>query len=161
MKRINNPYTGLEGYNCFGCSPHNMQGLRMDFFLEGDTVVCKWKPQTYFEGYSGVLHGGIQATLLDEAASWVLFTVLGTSGSTTELSVHYKKPVMLTNQEITIKARVEKTDKNLVYIKAELIDSNGTVCTKADITYFSVPEHIARRRFAYPGKEAFFAKKEI
>lgn len=156
MKKIHNPYTELEGYNCFGCAPHNIHGLRMDFFLDNNTVICRWDAQEHFAGYAGVLHGGIQATLMDEAASWVLFTVLGTSGSTKELSLKYLKPVLLSNTPLTIRAHADRTEKNLVYISAQLIDSHNTLCTEADITYFSVPEHIAKKRFAYPGKEAFF-----
>ena len=32
MKKIINPWKDMEGYNCFGCSPDNEAGVRMEFF---------------------------------------------------------------------------------------------------------------------------------
>ena len=45
MKRIINPYQGMsreEGYHCFACAPRNEHGLHMEFYEDGDEVVCYW-----------------------------------------------------------------------------------------------------------------------
>ena len=45
MTRIINPYEGMgreEGYHCFACAPRNEHGLHMEFYEEGDEVVCYW-----------------------------------------------------------------------------------------------------------------------
>ena len=39
MKKIINPWKGLEGYNCFGCAPNNEAGIKMEFYEDGDEVV--------------------------------------------------------------------------------------------------------------------------
>ena len=39
MKKIINPWKGLEGYNCFGCAPNNEAGVKMEFYEDGDEVV--------------------------------------------------------------------------------------------------------------------------
>ncbi len=44
MKKILNPYTKFDGYNCFGCSPKNEHGLKMKFFEDGDCVISNWEP---------------------------------------------------------------------------------------------------------------------
>lgn len=46
MKKIKNPYKGLEeqGYNCFACCPSNPFGLKMEFYEDGDDIVCLWHP---------------------------------------------------------------------------------------------------------------------
>jgi len=56
----------------------------MQFFDEGDSVISTWEPTGNFQGWHNVLHGGIQATLMDEIASWVVFTKLGTTGVTSK-----------------------------------------------------------------------------
>mgnify|MGYP007031287515 CR=1 FL=1 len=38
MKKIINPWKGLEGYNCFGCAPDNEVGVKMEFYEDGDEV---------------------------------------------------------------------------------------------------------------------------
>ena len=45
MKKIINPWKGLEGYNCFGCAPNNEAGVKMEFYEDGDEVVSIWKPR--------------------------------------------------------------------------------------------------------------------
>lgn len=44
MKKIINPWKGLEGYNCFGCASCNEAGLKVEFYEDGDEVVSIWKP---------------------------------------------------------------------------------------------------------------------
>ena len=64
MRKIRNPWLHKEGYKCFGCAPDNPIGLHMEFFEEGDNILCFWRPQDHFEGWVGVLHGGIISTLI-------------------------------------------------------------------------------------------------
>ena len=39
MKKIINPWKGMEGYNCFGCAPNNEAGVKMEFYEDGDEVI--------------------------------------------------------------------------------------------------------------------------
>ena len=82
MKKIINPWEGLDGYMCFGCAPNNPLGLHMEFFEDGDDIVAFWKPQGTYQGWLRTLHGGIQTTLMDELAGWVVLRKLQTSGVT-------------------------------------------------------------------------------
>ena len=70
MKKIINPWKDMEGYNCFGCSPDNEAGVRMEFYEDGDEVVSIWKPRPEYQGWLNTLHGGIQSVLLDEICGW-------------------------------------------------------------------------------------------
>ena len=115
-KHIINPWKEVEGYDCFGCSPDNPIGLHMDFTEEGEDIVCHWHPQAHFQGWVNTMHGGILSTLCDETAGWVVFRKLQTSGVTTELNVRYKKPVMTTDDTITIRGHVIGQKRNLVTI---------------------------------------------
>ena len=49
MKKIINPWKNMEGYNCFGCSPDNEAGVRMEFYEDGDEVVSIWKPRPEYQ----------------------------------------------------------------------------------------------------------------
>jgi acyl-coenzyme A thioesterase PaaI-like protein len=53
--------------NCFGCSPSNANGLQLSFRREMDEVWADVELDERFESYPGVIHGGIVATILDEA----------------------------------------------------------------------------------------------
>ncbi len=157
MKPIKNAYVGQENYNCIGCSPDNPIGIKLSFTLdeETQTVLAEWTPNFNYQGFYNVVHGGIQATLLDEIASWVLYTVLGTGGVTSQMQIRYHKPVFITKGTIKLKARMEKHHKRLADIKTELYNSDGELCTEATVQYFVYPEEIAKKKYGYPGKEAF------
>lgn len=84
MKKIINPWKGLEGYNCFGCAPNNEAGVKMEFYEDGDEVVSIWKPRPEYQGWIDTLHGGIQSVLLDEICAWVILRKLQTTGVTSK-----------------------------------------------------------------------------
>ncbi|MDX1284330.1 MAG: PaaI family thioesterase [Draconibacterium sp.] len=160
MKKIINPWKNNEekrhDYNCFGCSPFNEIGLHLEFWEDGDELFAKWQPRKSLEGWMGVLHGGIQATLLDEIGGWVVMIKLKTAGVTSEMNVSYIKPVKVSKGELTVKGKLIKTEDRIAKIECSLIDSEGTECAKADISYFCFPEKIAKARYHYPGIEAFY-----
>lgn len=155
MTKIKNPYVGMDGYQCFGCSPDNENGLQMQFKEEGEYIVCDWEPRGFLQGYVNVLHGGIQATLMDEIASWLVQVKLGTAGVTSKLTIRYLKPVPVNEGNIRIRAKLMETKRNLVHIKAELFCHDGNLCAEAEVTYFTFDEKVARERLHYPGVQAF------
>lgn len=147
MRKILNPYAKLEGYNCFGCSPKNQLGLQMEFFEDGDWVVSEWKPKSHLAGYGNVLHGGIQSTILDEIASWVVYVKVKTAGVTATLNVKYKNTVFTDKGNLTIKAKLRDQNKKIATIHAELLDAEGKICSVAEVKYFIFPVEIAKRKF--------------
>ena len=156
MRKIKNPYANLEGYNCFGCSPNNQSGLQMEFFEDGDFVVSEWEPKQHRAGYGNVLHGGIQSTILDEIASWLVYTKVKTAGVTATLNVKYKNTVFTDKGNLTIRAKLIDQNKRFATIHAEILDHEKKVCSEAEVKYFLFPLEIAQRKFHYPGADAFF-----
>ncbi len=160
MRKIKNPFSGADenSYNCFGCSPANKIGLHLEFWQDGEQLVAIWQPRKSFEGWAGILHGGIQATLMDEAAAWLVFVFLKTAGVTMELSTRFLKPVSVSNGQITIKATLISTEKRIARIKCSLEDGKGINCALSEVTYYCFPENIARAKYNYPGIDAFLAE---
>lgn len=151
MKKIKNPWIKLtdKGYNCFACAPGNPYGLKMEFYEDGNDIVSLWTPGNNYQGWFNTLHGGIQATLLDEIGGWLIARKCQTSGMTTNLNVKYKKPIP-TGKDFTIevRARIRETKRNFVFIDAE-IKHNDETCSTADITYYTFSKEIAERDFMF------------
>ena len=156
MRTISNPFRALSEYNCFGCSPTNDQGLRMSFSEEGDEVLCSWKPESRFAGYGGIVHGGIQATLHDEIASWVVFVKLSTAGFTERLEVDYRSPVRVESGDLALRSRLERVEGNKAYIRTLLFDGKGALGSESLAVYFTLPQHIARKKMAFPPDSSAF-----
>jgi len=161
MRKIFNPYKGMDGYNCFGCSPDNEHGLQMHFFEEGDFLFSEWEPKGFLQGYHNILHGGIQATLIDEIGSWLVMIKLKTAGVTSQLIVRYLKPVrILKTGSIMLKASLTSFEKNLATVHVELFDAERVKCAEGDPVYFVYPERIAKKRLFFPEYKAFFEENK-
>ena len=82
--------------HCFGCGPANETGLRLKFILDKEQkrFICRFRLQNRFVGPPGHAHGGIIATILDEAMGKVnkLRNVIALTG---KMEVTYLKPVPL------------------------------------------------------------------
>ena len=149
MKRIINPWRGMDGYRCFGCDPRSEQGLRMEFYEDGDRIVSRWKPRHEFPGWVDTMHGGIQATLADEISSWVVFRKFQTSGVTSRMEVRYLKPIHPSEDHITLQATVVRQRRNIVDIEVKIFNSQDQLCTEALCIYFLFPKEKAHEEFHF------------
>ncbi|NND04068.1 MAG: PaaI family thioesterase [Acidimicrobiia bacterium] len=81
-------------YNdCFGCGLNNPIGLHLDGFArEGDELAATFIPRPGFQGFAGILHGGILAALLDETLAWTAMMLEGQYVVTASLELKFRKP---------------------------------------------------------------------
>ena len=146
-----------HNYNCFGCSPYNENGLQLEFWEIGDELLAKWNPRKTLEGWQDILHGGIQAVLMDELAGWIVLIKLKTSGVTSELKVKYLNPLVISKGEVSVRGKVISKENRLANISLALFDGEGKEYATAEAVYFCFPEKMAKARYHYPGHEAFYA----
>ena len=92
----------VYGHNCFGCGPDNDSGLKLEFHLndEHKRFVCNFELPVRFEGPPSHAHGGIIATILDEAMGKVskLRSIIAVTGT---MQVNYIRPVPLSKPLVT------------------------------------------------------------
>lgn len=154
--KIKNPFAKVENYNCFGCSHTNEHGLKLDFYDMGDYLQASYNPDSSLQGWIGVLHGGIQTTLVDEIASWFVFVKLKTAGVTSRIDVKLRKPVFVADGPIKVMAKLIEVQKNIASIAVELRNSKDEKCLDGTIYYYLFSEEVARQKYNYPGLEAFY-----
>lgn len=156
MKLLKNAFTSPRANKCFACSETNDFGLKMKFYDDGDQIVSIWEPQPQFDGWQGVVHGGVQATLIDEVGEWFVFTKIGRSAVTMNLDIRYKKPVKSGTGIIKLVAKQISFEKNIATIDIKLIDNEGNVCSKAVGKYYVFSDKDSKEKFDFPGKEKFY-----
>lgn len=122
---------------CFGCGHANAKGLGLEFFLAGDGSVVSLPtvPDT-FEGPRGFLHGGIVATLLDEAMSKSV-RVKGFTAMTRHLEVEYLRPVP-SGAPLRIEGRAVQSDGRKHRTEARILNSAGDELAKAKGLFIEV-----------------------
>ena len=125
----------------------------MNFAEDGDYIVSTWQPDGNFQGWLNTLHGGIQATLIDEAAGWVVFRKLRTSGYTSKMDVRYLKPVSTAEGPVTLKARLINQKLSMAFIEVKLYNAHDELCADATCVYRVYPREVAERDFHFRDSE--------
>lgn len=151
---MKNPYN--QGDNpCFGCSDKNPIGLKLEFEESEKFIYATWNPEKHYQGYINILHGGVIATLMDETSAWCINVKAGKAGVTSEIKIKYLKPVFVNRGEITLEAGIIENRPRHIAVHCSLFDSSGALCAESESLFFVYPDEIARRKFNFPGKEAF------
>lgn len=158
MKKIINPWQDKDIFHCIGCSKENPIGLNLEFYDNGDEILAFWTPDKNYEGYVNIVHGGIQSTLHDEIASWVIYTKGETAGVTTELNVKFLKSVFADGGQLKITGRIIEQNRKFIKLKTQLLNTEDELCSEAEVVYRVFPTHVAMEKMHYPGVEAFYEK---
>ena len=126
--------------HCFVCGVDNPLGLKMKFYVaKTGELIGILKKNRNLQGYPGRLHGGIGATILDEAIGRAITIEMeNVWGITIDLNVKYRKPVPL-DRDIFLVCRVEKNKGRTYFGRGEIVLSNGDVAIEASGTYLKVP----------------------
>lgn len=105
---------------CFICGPRNPIGLKVKPSWD-ETAGCAWMTVVIppdFQGWEGIVHGGIVAALLDEVSAYAGMSI-SRQLVTAELKVRYLKPVPV-GQEITVEARVREQVRRSLLVDAQV-----------------------------------------
>lgn len=116
---------------CFICGPRNPQGLKATLEVDqtAQSAACTISVPAVYQGWQGMVHGGIISALLDEVCAYAGMTVASTV-VTGELKTRFRKPVPV-EQTVTVRARVTNQVRRAVLVEAELTMA-GTVLASAE-----------------------------
>ena len=128
--------------HCFVCGVENPRGLHLRFYESGPGEViaeCTVPPE--YQGYPGVVHGGIIAAMLDEVAGRVH---MGDSQTprfmfTAKLDIRYRKNVPV-GQPLRLVGKAGPTKRRSASASSAIYDQNGTLLAEADALLVNVPE---------------------
>lgn len=125
------PYLRLQKNNCFGCGKNNPQGMHLIFtYDEGrGRFICRFRLSKRYTGPPGHAHGGIIATILDEAMGKVnkLHQVIAL---TSQITVDYLKPVPL-SQPLRVESREISVHGRRHINMAEILNSKDEVLARS------------------------------
>ncbi len=113
--------------NCFVCGEKNPGGLRLDFEINRakQTLRTTFVASLTYQGWDGIVHGGIVSTLLDEAMAKLAFE-LGYQAVTASLEVRFKKPAPIL-EPLQVYGEITEVTKRLIRARARIEKRDGTV----------------------------------
>ena len=110
---------------CFACGPDNASGLRLTFEYGSDWARCVTTIEPQFAGWVDMLHGGIVATLLDEAMAHATIAA-GVRAVTARLEIRFFKPAPV-GVPLELHGTIERRRGKVLDTTATLRDSAGTL----------------------------------
>lgn len=126
--------------NCVVCSSTNSKGLHLEFVSTNNGgITATFQCDEAFEGYPGVLHGGVISSILDGAMGHCMFA-RGQAVVTFEMTTRFRYPVV-TNQEATVSARITQSSHPLYILEAEILQA-GQVKATAKSKFLDQPRLI-------------------
>jgi acyl-coenzyme A thioesterase PaaI-like protein len=133
----------IEPHSCFACGELNEHGLQLRMHLaERGSWTEVTLPQR-FEGWQGIAHGGILATLVDEAMAWSLFTA-DQIGLTASLSIDFRRPATV-ERRLRVEGWITERRRLRFDTAARVIDvESGELLVEATGVYVAAPPSRAR-----------------
>jgi uncharacterized protein (TIGR00369 family) len=133
---------------CLVCGKVNPHGLHLHLNVDPESGVVRvpFTPTPDHIGFAGIVHGGILATVVDEAmvwsATWPIrrFCVCG------EMTVRFRRSATV-GDPLIITARVESNRPRLVTTTAEVLDAAGEILATGSGKYVPMPSDQSRQMF--------------
>jgi acyl-coenzyme A thioesterase PaaI-like protein len=115
-----------DNQRCFVCGKHNPDGLHLEFEVEGrsgvrTTLVMPERVQ----GFAGIVHGGILATILDECMVNTVW-LRGKTAVTARIEVRLRHPVPV-GTRVTFRAEVRRESARGFEVESRAELDDGTV----------------------------------
>jgi uncharacterized protein (TIGR00369 family) len=121
--------------NCFVCGKNNPGGLQLSFEIdkERQTLKTTFVASPTFQGWDGIVHGGIISTLLDEAMAKLVYK-LGYQSVTASLEIKFKKPAPIL-EPLLVYGEITEVNRRVVRAKARVTKENGTLLAEGKSTF--------------------------
>ena len=119
VARLKRRYEG-----CFGCGIDNPIGLQLTEFelIDDDVVRATWTPRQDYQGFGGMLHGGVVTTALDEVMAWAAMLTEGVAVVTGTLDLRFRNPAPVATSYL-VEGRVRERRGRRVLMEGRLEDT--------------------------------------
>jgi uncharacterized protein (TIGR00369 family) len=141
-------YVKMQKNSCFVCGTDNPEGMKLRFVYdeERNCFVCRFRLGKRYTGPPGHCHGGIIATILDEAMGKVN-KIRHVIAVTSEMTVNYLKPVPLL-QPLRVESREVKVEGRRHINMAEILNEKGDVLARSQGLFIAIDPHRMFAKFA-------------
>jgi uncharacterized protein (TIGR00369 family) len=124
----------LPGYKkCFFCGPAT-GGLALELKYVDGEASCEFTASEKFQGYDGMLHGGIVTGILDEVMWWTLFVETKKTCATWKIEVEFKRPVVC-GKTYRSSGHLRHTTHNTYHLTGVIIDETGKICAQGNASF--------------------------
>jgi uncharacterized protein (TIGR00369 family) len=133
----------IRPHHCFACGELNEIGLHLALKFEPGRCHVELTVPDRFEGWEGLIHGGIVTTILDEVMAWALIEQ-DSWGVTARMSVQFHRPVLV-GQAISAEGWIVESRRRIQRTAGRIVEAgSGLELATAEATYVAATD--ARKR---------------
>jgi uncharacterized protein (TIGR00369 family) len=129
-----------RGHNCFACGTENPIGLNLQFYRLADVVCTEVTLDKQYEGWEGVIHGGIVSTLLDEVMSWAIMYTKKVFLVTRKMDIKYVRPVLVGTPLRVAGRLMDDSQPPKIKARAEIRDDQGRLLVRSNGEFVEIPK---------------------
>ncbi len=119
----------VDDTHCYVCGKANIHGLQLKWETKGHHTKAEYFPAAHHQGWRGIVHGGLLATVLDEAMTRLAWQLHGPA-MTAEITVRFFNPAR-TGEKLIVTGEVSHAKGKLISAKSEIRSHQGRLIATA------------------------------
>lgn len=127
-----------EDNHCFICGA-NGAGLHLQFSGDRQEVRASAVVDPAYQGFEGLVHGGILAGMVDDAMWHVIHQQAEDFPATAELTVRYHKPAPI-GEVLTVRGTLTSYRRRLMVARASVENAAGEMLVSAEGRFMPLPQ---------------------
>ena len=145
-QRLRNLFEKYTDHNCFACSSRNQIGLKLEIVQNDENCFSDFILSNDYTGFPNIIHGGIQATVIDEVGFWAMYNKYKTIGFTTRMTLDYLSKLEANTKLRAIATKIERNN-TLVNVEVKILNKDNAVGTIGNLNYKLVNDILLKKYF--------------
>jgi acyl-coenzyme A thioesterase PaaI-like protein len=145
-QKLRNLFEKYTDHNCFACSSRNQIGLKLEIVQNDEDCFSDFILSNDYTGFPNIIHGGIQATVIDEVGFWAMYNKYKTIGFTTRMTLDYLNKLEANTKLRAIATKIERNN-TLVNVEVKILNKDNAVGTIGNLNYKLVNDILLKKYF--------------
>lgn len=148
--KLKGVFKTFDNYNCFVCSSSNPIGLDLDINFTNNSAFANFNLSNLYSGFPSIIHGGIQACIIDEIGFWAMFNTRRQIGFTQKIEIDYLSKMGI-DLDLKVEGKEVSFSSNTSNIEVSVFDDKE-IKTKGIVSYKLISDSAIKKLF---GKEFY------
>ena len=145
FEKLKEVFKTFENYNCFVCSSSNPIGLNLDINFTNQSAYALFNLSNLYSGFPSIVHGGIQACIIDEIGFWAMFNSRKQIGFTQKIQIDYLSKIEI-DTDLKVEGKELRSSGSTSDIEVSIFH-DSKLKTKGVVSYKLISDSAIKKLF--------------